>query len=83
MRSMMSRQVPANAQGELQGALAGLQSVSAVFAPFIMTQLFHWAARPQASAPFPGAPMLLASVLLLCAALLFSRGAQKTRSSLQ
>ncbi len=74
MQSMMSSKVPANAQGELQGALAGVQSISAVIAPLAMTQLFHWATRPAASPAFPGAPMLLAAVLLTCAAVLFARG---------
>jgi MFS transporter, DHA1 family, tetracycline resistance protein len=72
MQSMMSQRVPANAQGELQGAIAGLQSVSAIIAPFVMTQLFHWATRPQTGPGFPGAPMLLAAVLLTCAGLMFS-----------
>ncbi len=72
MQSMMSRRVPADAQGELQGALAGLQSVSAIIAPFVMTQLFHWATRPAAGRGFPGAPMLLGAVMLACAALLFA-----------
>ena len=72
MQSMMSRRVPADAQGELQGALAGLQSVSAIIAPFVMTQLFHWATRPEAGRGFPGAPMLLGAVMLACAALLFA-----------
>ena len=72
MQSMMSRGVPADAQGELQGAIAGLQSVSAIIAPFVMTQLFHWATRPAAGRGFPGAPMLLGAVMLTCAALLFA-----------
>jgi DHA1 family tetracycline resistance protein-like MFS transporter len=72
MQSMMSRRVPANAQGELQGAITGLQSLSAIIAPFVMTQLFHWATRPEAGSGFPGAPMLLAAILLACAGLMFS-----------
>jgi DHA1 family tetracycline resistance protein-like MFS transporter len=72
IRSIMSSKVPANAQGELQGAMSGVMSVSAVISPFAMTQLFHWATRPGVSTPFPGAPMLLAAVLLAAAAILFT-----------
>ena len=72
MQSMMSRRVPANAQGELQGAIAGLQSVSAIIAPFVMTQLFQWATRPAAGAGFPGAPMLLGALMLAGSWLMFA-----------
>jgi len=71
MQSMMSSRVPANAQGELQGSIAGLQSVSAIIAPFVMTQLFQWATRPAAGVGFPGAPMLLGAVMLAGAWLMF------------
>ena len=72
MQSMMSRRVPANAQGELQGSIAGLQSVSAIIAPFVMTQLFQWATRPAVGAGFPGAPMLLGATMLAGAWLMFA-----------
>lgn len=76
LRSIMSRRVPANAQGELQGAMSGVMSISAVISPLAMTQLFHWATEPGVRTPFPGAPMLLASLLLVGAAVLFIVGAQ-------
>jgi DHA1 family tetracycline resistance protein-like MFS transporter len=62
LRSILSRQVPADAQGELQGAMASMQSLTAIVAPLIMTQLFrHFTA---ADGPyFPGAPFLTAGVL--------------------
>ena len=83
MQSMMSAQVPANAQGELQGAMAGVQSISAVIAPLVMTQLFFWATRPGVSSPFAGAPMLLGAALLACAALLFTCGIRRIGSASQ
>ncbi|MBS0614163.1 MAG: MFS transporter, partial [Proteobacteria bacterium] len=81
MQSMMSGQVSAEAQGELQGAIAGIQSVSAILAPVIMTQLFHWATRPGVAHAFPGAPMLLAAVLLLSAGLLFVVAIRRVRAT--
>ncbi len=79
MQSMMSRQVPANAQGELQGAITGFQSVSAIIAPFVMTQLFHWATRPQTGHGFPGAPMLLGAIMLTASGLLFALAMRRIR----
>ena len=81
MQSMMSRRVPADAQGELQGAIAGFLSISAIIAPFVMTQLFHWATRPEAGRGFPGAPMLLGAVMLACAGMLFVMGMYRLRSA--
>ncbi len=80
MQSMMSRQVPGDAQGELQGAIAGLQSISAIIAPLIMTQLFHWATRPAVGRGLPGAPMLLGAVLLVAAGLLFAAAMRRMRA---
>jgi MFS transporter, DHA1 family, tetracycline resistance protein len=81
MQSMMSAQVPADAQGELQGAIAGFQSISAIIAPFVMTQLFHWSTRPEAGPGFPGAPMLLGAVLLIVAGLMFIVAMRRLRAA--
>ncbi len=39
-QSIMTSQVPANAQGELQGALSSLNSVTSIVGPLLMTKLF-------------------------------------------
>jgi DHA1 family tetracycline resistance protein-like MFS transporter len=62
--SIMSQQVPADAQGELQGAIASLQSFTAIFAPVVMTQLFK-AFTASDQFYFPGAPYFAAGVLSL------------------
>ena len=82
LNSIMSRQVPANAQGELQGALSGVTSISAVISPLAMTQLFSWATAPGVATPFPGAPMLLGAVLLAAAMGLLVLGTQRTTKSI-
>lgn len=71
IRAMLSRATPANAQGELQGAIAGIVSFTAVIIPFTMTHLFSWAAEH--SPPYPGAPFLAAAVSLALGALVLSR----------
>ncbi len=76
MNALASRQTPANAQGELQGAVACLYSLSSIVGPPLMTQVFsHFTAR---SAPvfFPGAAFLMAAALTIACALLFVKAAR-------
>lgn len=65
LQGIMSNQVPANEQGELQGTLTGLMSLTAIFGPLLMTHLFALFTGKQAILEFPGAPFLVGAVLLL------------------
>jgi DHA1 family tetracycline resistance protein-like MFS transporter len=71
LRAILSRATPANAQGELQGAIAGIVSFTAVVIPFTMTHLFSWATA--AHPPFPGASFLAAAVALAIGAVVLAR----------
>ncbi len=70
-QSIMTSQVPANAQGELQGALSSMNSVTSIIGPLIMTQLFAYFTGADASQYLPGAPFLFAALLTLVCLLLF------------
>ena len=70
IRAILSRQVPANAQGELQGAISGIVSFTALVTPFTMTHLFSVSME---QLQFPGAPFVAAAVSLAVGAVLFSR----------
>ena len=59
----MSRQIPANAQGELQGLVGSVASSSFVVSPAVMAQLFAYFSAPAAPVYFPGAPFALAGLL--------------------
>ena len=73
MNALASQQIPANAQGELQGAVACLYSLSSIVGPPLMTQVFgHFSAR-SAGVYFPGAAFLTAAVLTAGCAILFAR----------
>jgi DHA1 family tetracycline resistance protein-like MFS transporter len=71
LRAILSRATPANAQGELQGAIAGIVSFTAVVIPFTMTHLFSWATATHP--PFPGASFLAAAVALAVGAAVLSK----------
>jgi DHA1 family tetracycline resistance protein-like MFS transporter len=73
IRAIMSRSVPTNAQGELQGAIGGIVSFTAIVTPFTMTHLFSAATSPGFPVNLPGAPFAAAALALAIGALLFSR----------
>jgi len=63
LQGIMSSQVPANEQGELQGALAGLISLTSIAGPILMTHLFSFFTKGSTPVYFPGAPFLMGAVL--------------------
>lgn len=67
LQALLSRNTPDNAQGELQGVLASLNALAMITSPLVMTATF--AAFTSAEAPVfaPGAPFLLASLLMVAA----------------
>jgi DHA1 family tetracycline resistance protein-like MFS transporter len=70
LQGIMSSQVPPNQQGELQGALTSLISLTSVVGPILMTWLFYAFAKPDAQIHFPGAAMIAASILTIISAFL-------------
>jgi MFS transporter, DHA1 family, tetracycline resistance protein len=65
LQGIISNAVAANEQGELQGALTSLMSATSIVGPPIMTNLFAYYTRPNATIYFPGAPFLAGAVLTL------------------
>lgn len=78
MQGVMSRAAGPDQQGELQGVLASISSLSMILSPLIMTQAFFWFTRDEAVMRLPGAPFLVAAVLMAVAFAVFAgvRGAQ-------
>jgi DHA1 family tetracycline resistance protein-like MFS transporter len=69
LQGSISGQVPANEQGELQGALTSLISATGVVGPLVMTSLFAHFTQPNAPVYFPGMPFLAGAGLTLLALL--------------
>jgi DHA1 family tetracycline resistance protein-like MFS transporter len=65
MQSMMTRLVAPDQQGQLQGATTSVQSVSQLVGPFLFTLTFSYFIGGSAPLHLPGAPFLLAAVLLV------------------
>lgn len=73
LQGMMSAGVPASEQGELQGAVSSIQSLSAIFGPPLMTGSFAYFSSPGAPVYLPGAPFVLAAILSVVTLLVFQR----------
>ena len=73
IHGIISSHVPANEQGELQGALTSLMSATSIIGPPLMTNLFARFTRPGAPVHFPGAPFMMGAILFLISAILAYR----------
>jgi len=73
LQGYMSNGVPANEQGELQGGLTSLNSLSAIIGPVVMTSSFYFFTKPTAPFQFPGMPFVIGAVLMLLSAILAVR----------
>jgi MFS transporter, DHA1 family, tetracycline resistance protein len=64
MQSLMSKRVDHSSQGKLQGAINSLRAITGMAGPLLFTQVFALAISPRAPFHLPGAPYLLAALLL-------------------
>lgn len=78
LQGIISSQVAPNEQGELQGALTSLMSVTSIIGPVLMNGLFAYFTSDQAPVYLPGASFFLASILTVIS-LLFSYKILSTR----
>ncbi|HEX8315027.1 MAG TPA: TCR/Tet family MFS transporter [Flavisolibacter sp.] len=70
LQSIMAGHVPNNQQGELQGSLTGLMSLTTIFGPPVMANIFGYFTGKSAPTYFPGAPFLLGAALMLGSAII-------------
>ncbi|PWN68626.1 MFS transporter [Chryseobacterium phosphatilyticum] len=69
LQSLISSKVQDNKQGLLQGGLSSIGSITAVFGPLLMTNVFAYFTSGYAPFIFSGAPFVLASVLAMVGSL--------------
>jgi DHA1 family tetracycline resistance protein-like MFS transporter len=68
--ALMSRHVGPDEQGQLQGANASVQGIASMLGPGLFSLTFAYAIRPELEVQLPGAPFLLAALLLAIAAVI-------------
>jgi DHA1 family tetracycline resistance protein-like MFS transporter len=69
--ALMSHRVAADAQGELQGAIASLYSLSSIVGPPLMAQLFGRFSAPNAPVHLPGAAFIAATLLAMTSLVIY------------
>jgi DHA1 family tetracycline resistance protein-like MFS transporter len=79
LQLMMTSQVPADSQGELQGALSSLNSLASIIGPLIVTQLFFYFTNTEAVWKFPGISFLAIALLTGLALLFFMRTVRRNK----
>jgi DHA1 family tetracycline resistance protein-like MFS transporter len=72
-QGMMTRRVSEREQGELQGALGSMRSITFIIGPVLFSQTFGWFIDPKHSFHLPGAPYYLGAALLFTAMLMSTR----------
>jgi DHA1 family tetracycline resistance protein-like MFS transporter len=72
LQSKLASLLPANMQGELQGALTSLMSLTAIIGPLLMNNLFAYFTRPGSTIHFPGIAFLIGAIAMF-SSLIISR----------
>lgn len=81
LQGIISNHVPANEQGELQGGLTSLMSVTSIIGPPMMTTLFAKFTAKNAPIHLPGAPFLLGTIIMLASVWIAYRALHPSRYS--
>jgi DHA1 family tetracycline resistance protein-like MFS transporter len=79
IQGLISNQVPPTEQGELQGALTSLVSLTSIIGPLIMNNLFAYATAKDSLFFLPGAPFFLAALLIFISGFLALKTLSKHR----
>ena len=80
IQSIISGQVPANEQGELQGSLTSVISITSVIGPILMTGLFSYFTKATSPVHFAGAAFFLGGIFMAVSLLLAYRSLRHNKS---
>lgn len=84
-QSLISNLTPTNEQGQLQGGIASIISLTAIIGPPMMSNLFSYFTDEKNPVYFPGMPFIAGGILAACSTLIaivyFSKASNKLNSS--
>ncbi len=78
LQSMISKGTPSEEQGELQGTLVSITSLTSIIGPLVYTGLFSFFTKKD-HYPLPGAPYIAAALFSLLCLILVLKGRHKLR----
>lgn len=81
LQSVIAGHVPPNQQGELQGALTSLMSVTTIIGPLIMNSTFSYFTSDKAPVHLPGVHFLIGAVFMLASLYLIYRVLSRERKN--
>lgn len=81
IQGVIANQVPQNEQGEMQGAIASLVSLTAIIGPILMTDLFYRFTKNPSGLYFPGAPFMMGAFLTLISVFVCMKSLNKAVST--
>ena len=80
LQSLMTSQVPKNAQGEFQGGLTSVITISSIVGPLVMTGIFRFYTNPENEIYFPGAPFILGTLLAIVSVIIAGSSLRNLKS---
>lgn len=80
LQAIMSNQVEDSHQGELQGSLTSIASLTNIIGPVLMTSIFYKFTQEDTMVKFPGAAFLLGAFLMFLAFVLVLKPLKKYKS---
>ena len=80
-QGLLTNEIPNNEQGEFQSALTSLRSLTSIIGLPLMTSVFSYFTSDVTNAIFPGAPFLLAAIILCAALAVVLRFARRTEGA--
>jgi DHA1 family tetracycline resistance protein-like MFS transporter len=67
LQSYISDHIPQNEQGQIQGGITSVISLTSIIGPLLMTSLFAYFSKKEVHPYFPGAPFILSAALAITA----------------
>jgi DHA1 family tetracycline resistance protein-like MFS transporter len=77
LQGLTTNKVAKNEQGELQGAIGIINSISVIVGPLLFSYIFYSFTNKQTAYYFPGAPYILAAILMLISTFIAVRSFKK------
>ncbi len=77
LQAALTSQIPPNEQGELQGALAAIQALTAFFGALLHSNLFSYFSSDSAPIQFPGAAFFMGALLCAVALVIYMNSSLK------